>query len=239
MTNAMPIENIYRALRNWKALIDAYMNGNGESKSEIMKFLNQGTHFSVDESEIREWTKHLQHTDDKDKAIHAYVGIDEDQLKFFLIDSYSDEHSEFDHISVKEFSHQSPDAEIEKTPVVTSYPPISSESAISRNFMFNMYCSDWIDAQKKGNFFQLVRIPFSDYSKLGLKEGESCVCFLGLTNTMLQNTPISDYHIEVITVKDLGIGQMSQFAEDYSTPRPPFTNYPRGYELLLKSDAYL
>lgn len=235
----MTIEDIYHALRKWKTLIDTYMSGNKDSKSEIMKYLNQGTHFSVDESDIEEWKKLLKDTEDERKAIHAYVGIDEDQLKFFLIDSHSDLYADFEHIFVKQFSHRSPYTTIEKVPIVTSYPPISSESAISRNFTFNMYCSDWVDAQKGGDFFQLIKIPFSDYDKLDLKKGESCVCFLGLTNKVLNNTPISDYHIEIITVKDIGIGQMSQFAEDYSTPRPPFTNDSIEYQLLQKSNAYI
>ena len=49
----MQIDTIYQAIKNWKILIDSYKNGNDESGKEIMKFLNQGSHFSVEGTEIK------------------------------------------------------------------------------------------------------------------------------------------------------------------------------------------
>jgi hypothetical protein len=232
----MDIDTIYQAVKSWKTLIDSYKNGNTQSGKEIIKYLSQGTHFSVDASEIKEWKNLLG--SEAVKNIHAYVGIDNESLKFFLIDSKSDALGNFNYISVKDFTRLPP-GDIANTEL-DSEPPITSESAIYRNFRFNMYCSAWLEAQKS-ELFQVISIPFDDYERMNLDIDQSCTCFFGLTNELQENTSINDYHIEIITVKDIDINSISQSAENYSTPRPPFTaSDPVGnYQLLLKSDAYV
>ncbi|MDH6250301.1 hypothetical protein M2347_000028 [Chryseobacterium sp. H1D6B] len=234
----MTIDTIYQAIKQWKTLADSYKNGNKDSESEILDYLNQGSHFSVSGEEIKQWKVNLEN--EETKTIHAYVGINEDKLKFFLIDSKSDADADFDDIAIKEFTRRAPDGIIQNESDLTNNPPISSESAIYRNFRWDMYCSSWLETQKTEPFFQLVSIPFYDYERLHLEDGESCTCFFGLTNETDAASPIFDYHIEIITVKNLSIDEISKIAEDYSTPRPPFTvDTIQDYQLLLKSDAYL
>jgi hypothetical protein len=234
----MQIDTIYQAIKNWKILIDSYKNGNDESGKEIMKFLNQGSHFSVEGMEIKEWKKRLEN--ESDKAIHVYMGIDNNTLKFFLIDSKSDADADFSYIVVKEFNRIPPESPVNTSAELVSGPPITSESAIYRNFRFNMYCSAWLTAQK-AEPFRIIHVPFDDYERMQLTDDQSCTSFFGLTNETGENSPIEDYHIEIITVKDIGVNSISQTAENYSTPRPPFTaNDPIGdYQLLLKSDAHV
>ncbi|WP_027386711.1 hypothetical protein [Chryseobacterium gregarium] len=234
----MNISTIYQAIKNWKALVDSYKSGNEESGKEIIRFLNQGSHFSVDATEINEWKKRLKN--EPDKAIHVYTGIDNNLLKFFLIDSKSDTEGNFSDIVIKEFNRIPPENTIPVSAGLTSEAPITSESAIYRNFRFNMYCSAWVAAQKEDPF-RIISIPFDDYERMGLTDSRSCISFFGLTNEASENMSIQNYHIEIITVKDVGINSISQTAENYSTPRPPFTaNDPvADYQLLLKSDAHV
>jgi hypothetical protein len=234
----MQTDTIYQAIKNWKTLIDSYKNGNEESKKQIMNYLNQGSHFSVEGNEIKKWKEKLEN--ESYKTIHVYLGINEDKLKFFLIDSKSDADEDFSYIAVKEFSRSAPESSPNISSELISDPPITSESAIYRNFRFNMYGNAWLETQK-AELFRIISIPFDDYERMGLADDQSCTSFFGLTNETLKNTSIGDYHIEIITVKDIGVDNISLTAENYSTPRPPFTvSDPIGnYKLLLKSDAYL
>lgn len=234
----MNIDTIYQSIKNWKALADSYRSGNEESGKELVKLLNQGSHFSVDEAEIKVWRIRLEN--EPDKAIHAYAGIDNNIFKIFMIDSVSDAKGDFTDIVVKELNRTPPYPSGNTAAEFSSSLPITSESAIYRNFRFNMYCSEWFTGQK-AEPFRVISIPFDDYERMGLAEGQSCTSFFGLTNETAVNTSIENYHIEIITVKDIGIDSISQTAENYSTPRPPFTaNDPVGnYQLLLKSDAHL
>jgi hypothetical protein len=234
----MNINTIYQAIKNWKILTDSYENGNEQSGKEILQFLNQGSHFSIDGTEIKEWKKRLEN--ESDKTIHVYTGIDDNLLKFFLIDSKSDADGDFNYIVIKDFNRTPPKNSINITTSVISELPITSESAIYRNFRFNMYCGAWVETQK-AEFFRIISIPFDDYERMELADDQFCTSFFGLTNESAENSSIENYHVEIITVKDVGINSISQTAENYSTPRPPFTaNDPVvNYQLLLKSDAHV
>ncbi|ASK29992.1 hypothetical protein CEY12_07670 [Chryseobacterium sp. T16E-39] len=235
----MTIESIYQSIKKWSVLIDAYKSGNDGSESEILGYLNQGTHFSVSGKEINQWKINLGSSDDK--RIHAYLGIDEGQLKFFLIDSESDKTADFSGIIVKEFTRDSPNVTVQNTTNLEVDPPITSESAINRNFRWNMYCTTWLKAQKTEPFVQVTSIPFADYERLGLQDSQSCTSFFGLTDDTENGASVFAYHIEIITVKNLTINEMSKTAENYSTPRPPFTAADplENYQLLTKSGAFL
>ncbi|MCS3528679.1 hypothetical protein [Chryseobacterium sp. JUb7] len=234
----MLIDTIYQSIKNWKTLSDSYKNGNEKSGKEIMRYLNQGSHFSVEGKNIAEWKKNLEN--ESEKTIHAYLGIDEDQLKFFLIDAKSDADADFSTVIIKQFNRSSPENPLMPSSELISNPPITSEAAVYRNFRFNMYGSAWLETQKSEPF-RLISIPFDDYERMNLTDDESCTCFFGLTNETLKDSSIADYHIEIITVKNIGIDTISLTAENYSTPRPPFSaNDPvDNYQLLLKSDAYV
>lgn len=234
----MQINTIYQSVKNWKTLNDSYKNGNEESRKEIMKYLNQGSHFSVSGYEINQWKQNLENQ--SDKSIHVYLGIDEDKLKFFLIDSKSDAASDFNYIIIKEFDRTPPENEPASSAGLVLSLPITSEAAIYRNFRFNMYGSAWLGTQK-AEPFRIVTIPFADYERMNLADDEFCTSFFGLTNETLVESSLADYHIEIITVKDIGVDTISQTAENYSTPRPPFTviDPVDNYQLLLKSDAYV
>ncbi|WBV58216.1 hypothetical protein PFY10_07130 [Chryseobacterium daecheongense] len=234
----MTTESIYQSIKKWKTLIDAYKSGIDGSEAEILGYLNQGTHFSVSGKEIDQWKINLGNSEDP--KIHAYLGIDEDRLKFFLIDSESDKTADFNDIVIREFTRDSPNVTVQNTTNLEIDPPITSESAINRNFRWNMYCTTWLKAQKVQDFVQIVAIPFADFDRLGLDGDQSGTCFFGLTDDP-ENASVFAYHVEIITVKDLTISEMSKTAENYSTPRPPFTaaDPVDNYQLLKKSGAFL
>ncbi|MDQ1806252.1 hypothetical protein RAH57_19865 [Chryseobacterium sp. CKR4-1] len=234
----MTTESIYQSIKKWKTLIDAYKSGIDGSEAEILGYLNQGTHFSVSGKEIDQWKINLGNSEDP--KIHAYLGIDEDRLKFFLIDSESDKTADFNDIVIREFTRDSPNVTVQNTTNLEVDPPITSESAINRNFRWNMYCTTWLKAQKVQDFVQIVAIPFADFDRLGLDGDQSGTCFFGLTDDP-ENASVFAYHVEIITVKDLTISEMSKTAENYSTPRPPFTaaDPVDNYQLLKKSGAFL
>ncbi|MFP7655565.1 hypothetical protein [Chryseobacterium proteolyticum] len=234
----MTTESIYQSIKKWKTLIDAYKSGIDGSEAEILGYLNQGTHFSVSGKEIDQWKINLGNSEDP--KIHAYLGIDEDRLKFFLIDSESDKTADFNDIVIREFTRDSPNVTLQNTTNLEIDPPITSESAINRNFRWNMYCTTWLKAQKVQDFVQIVAIPFADFDRLGLDGDQSGTCFFGLTDDP-ENASVFAYHVEIITVKDLTISEMSKTAENYSTPRPPFTaaDPVDNYQLLKKSGAFL
>ncbi|WP_080779876.1 hypothetical protein [Chryseobacterium phocaeense] len=234
----MEIENICHAIRKWNTLAELYQIGNKASEQEILNALNQGTHFSVTGKEIQDWKANLEH--EEDKAIHAYAGMDEGRLKFFLIDSKSDAAADFSHILVKEFTRDSVDPWQPYFSEALVAPSIDWESAINRNFRWNMFGSTWLELNREKPFFRLISIPFSDYEKLGLEDDRSCISFLGLTTLLKDQSSLSDYHIEFITVKHLEVNEMSREAEDFSTPRPPFSaSDPQNFQLLIKSDGIL
>ncbi|WP_418124561.1 hypothetical protein ACNFU2_07850 [Chryseobacterium sp. PTM-20240506] len=234
----MTTESIYQSIKKWKTLIDAYKSGIDGSEAEILGYLNQGTHFSVSGKEIDQWKINLGNSEDP--KVHAYLGIDEDRLKFFLIDSESDKTSDFTDIVIREFTRDSPNVTVQNTTNLEIDPPITSESAINRNFRWNMYCTTWLKAQKVQDFVQIVAIPFADFDRLGLDGDQSGTCFFGLTDDP-ENASVFAYHVEIITVRDLTISEMSKTAENYSTPRPPFTaaDPVDNYQLLKKSGAFL
>ncbi|WP_345992711.1 hypothetical protein AAEU33_11145 [Chryseobacterium sp. Chry.R1] len=234
----MTTESIYQSIKKWKTLIDAYKSGIDGSEAEILGYLNQGTHFSVSGKEIDQWKINLENSEDP--KIHAYLGIEEDRLKFFLIDSESDKTADFNDIVIREFTRDSPNVTVQNTTNLEIDPPITSESAINRNFRWNMYCTTWLKAQKVQDFVQIVAIPFADFDRLGLDDDQSGTCFFGLTDDP-ENASVFAYHVEIITVKDLTISEMSKTAENYSTPRPPFTaaDPVDNYQLLKKSGAFL
>jgi len=233
----MTTENIFEAIRKWKNLIDSYKNGININGAEILIFLKQGTHFSVSGEEIEQWKRNLG--TEELKSIHAYVGIHEEQLKFFLIDSKSDKDADFSNIIIKEFLSKFPEEKMESSNDQEMIPPpITSESAINRNFRWNMFGTAWIQAQQTENIFQLISIPFSDYDKMGITGGQTCISFFGLTDDLEKKDPDFPYHIEIITVKSLAINHMSETAENYSTPRPPFTvDTLNDYQLLKQSTS--
>ncbi len=229
----MDINQICQAIENWKILTDSYKDGNHESRKKLLGLLNQGSHFSVEADEIQAWTKRLGNA--SDKLIHVYAGIEDDVFKLYLIDSASDAAGNFTYIVTKEMN-RNPPYDMPDPQLVCA--PISSQSAIYRNFIFDMYCSAWMETQKE-DFFRIISIPFEDYEGMNLTKNESCISFFGLTNEETTASSLKEYHIEFITMKDLDIGSMSSTAENYSTPRPPFTaaDPDTNYQLLLKSDA--
>ncbi len=228
--------SIFQAVQNWKKLTHSYKEKKTDSGKKLLGFLNQGSHFSIDASVIEEWRERIG--DHTSQFIHGYAGIENDLFKLYLIDSQSDSQGDFSYIVIRELSRTPPICVPE--PQLTSGPSISSESAIYRNFIFNMFCSAWMETQKN-DFFRIIRIPFDDFLKMELENGHSCISFFGLTNEGKESTGIHDYHIELITIKDVTIDSISETAENYSTPRPPFTvtDPDTNYQLLLKSDAYL
>ncbi|MFY1046112.1 hypothetical protein [Chryseobacterium sp. GP-SGM7] len=232
----MELELVYKAIKNWKALIYSYQQGNIDSAKELLEFLNQGSHFSIDASVIKEWSIRLAGVENQ--FIHVYAGIENNLFKLYLIDSDSDAKGDFSYIVKREFNRKPPLNLPEMQ--LCSGPPISSESAIYRNFIFNMFCSAWM-ATQKNDFFRIITVPFDDYKRMELETGQSCICFFGITNEGKESNDIKDFHIELITIKDLKIDSISKTAENYSTPRPPFTatDPNTNYQLLLKSDEYL
>lgn len=234
----MTTENIFEAIRKWKNLIDSYKNGIDRNGAEILNYLNQGTHFSVSGEDIEQWKRNLGTAELP--MIHAYVGIHEGKLKFFLIDSKSDKDADFNTILIKDFLVEFSESKIESSnDMVIDVPPITAESAINRNFRWNMFGNSWLQAQKTEDIFQLISIPFSDYENMGITAGQTCTSFFGLTDDLEKKDPGFPYHIEIITVKSLAINHMSETAENYSTPRPPFTiiDTLNDYQLLKQSTS--
>ncbi|WP_395974499.1 hypothetical protein [Chryseobacterium cucumeris] len=232
----MTTENIFEAIRKWKNLIDSYKIGIDTNGAEILNYLNQGNHFSVSGEDIELWKKNLGTTEPQ--MIHAYVGIHEGKLKFFLIDSKSDKDAHFNTILVKDFLVEFSESKIESSnDMVIDVPPITAESAINRNFRWNMFGTSWLQAQKTEDIFQLISIPFSDYKNIGTTAGQTCTSFFGLTDDLEKKDSDFPYHIEIITVKSLAVNHMSETAENYSTPRPPFTiiDTLNDYQLLKQS----
>ncbi|MDQ1161822.1 hypothetical protein QE422_002190 [Chryseobacterium sp. SORGH_AS 447] len=229
----MNTSSIFQAIENWRTLIDSYKKGKDESRKKLLELLNQGSHFSVKADEIQEWTERLANA--SNPLIHVYAGIDKDVFKFYLIDSESDAKGDFSYIVTKEMN-RNPPYNLPNPQLVCD--PISSQSAIYRNFIFNMFCSAWMETQKE-DFFRIITVPFEDYTRMNLNKDECCISFFGLTNEKVTDASLKEYHIELITMKDLDIGSISSTAENCSTPRPPFTaaDPDTNYQLLLKSDA--
>ncbi|UHO39479.1 hypothetical protein H5J24_05125 [Chryseobacterium capnotolerans] len=233
----MTTENIFEALRNWKNLIDSYTIENDTNGTEIWNYLNQGTHFSVSGREIEQWAKNLEK--DELKRIHAYIGIHEKKLKFFLIDSKSDKDADFSTVIAKDFLYNFPESKIESSCDMVDLPTtITAESAINRNFRWNMFGTAWLQSQRNKDIFQVISIPFSDYEKMGIEGEKTCTSFFGLTDDLEKKDSDFPYHIEIITVESLAVNHMSQEAENYSTPRPPFSvDTLSDYQLLKQSSS--
>lgn len=233
----MTTENIFQALKNWKNLIDSYTVENDANEAEILNYLHQGTHFSVSGKEIEQWARNLEKHEPK--RIHAYIGIHEKQLKFFLIDSKSDKDADFSTIIVKDFLLDFPESKIESSNDMAVLPTtITAESAINRNFRWNMFGTAWLQSQKGKDIFQVISIPFSDYTDMRIEGEKTCTSFFGLTDDVESKDSDFPYHIEIITVENLAVDHMSKEAENYSTPRPPFSvDTLSDYQLLKQSSS--
>lgn len=236
----MELKDILLALKKWKDLLDQYDNDTSDKTgTKILSYLNQGAVFTVDYNDVEQWDKSFENSgepynNDEIDYIHAYVGINaDDLLNFYLISSNDDRNANFSEIQVKSFDRpKSLYIPVEETESLSSNQ-ITINAAIARNFYWNMFCGTWLNKLKGNPIFRLITIPFKDYKELGLLEKESCYSFFGLADNNNRG-----YDIEIITVKELSLPEICKDAENLSSPRPPFHfETEADFQLLLLSNA--
>ena len=210
------IDTVNGAIQAWATLIQ------GNDKSEIINYLNQGFCFQVSKIESKKWEQQAP-TDIENYEIHAYPAIFGDQLKFVLIDSVSDltDQTNTDNILVKDFTRgvsSNPDRTISDNSEDTDF--MTEREGLSRNFRWNMYCKDWLStiiATDGRVIFQAICIPYSDYQGIFENEqNESCINFLGLRGSG------TEFEIEIIIANEPGSFKLPEAWFDISRPVPPF-----------------
>lgn len=235
-----PIDEVKNAIAAWATLI-ADSRSNAEA---IIVFLNQGFCINISASDFAKWFSK------KPLYIHAYPAIfDTDsgqRLKFVLIDSSSDfmEQDTMEHISVKEFHYgESTDNSFETHPHY-HYVSIPLLEALHRNFIWKMYCKDWLSQilnDQQASVFKAICIPFTDFAQLFTSEisDPSAIAFLGLTNTTINPPATGQYTIEFILTNEHKNYRVPSTFYDISRPVPPFDGAiglePTDFSLLVEN----
>lgn len=241
------LQKIFESIKTWKILIDDFLTTQDIVKGEkILNLLNQGNFFKTTYEEVAAWKTSLEQEPDEEKrAIHVYVGIVDEKLKIYLIDSVNDKAGNFDNtITVKDFHREIPTESVgEKLRAFMDAlgdgltQPVPINQVAFRNFKWNIYCGEWLRNKggNNGTLFQVIRIPFKDYTSFNLEPGQCCFNFFGLRE-MISGQPASE-EIEILVIKGSTLGDMGEFGKNYSTPRPPFsiTDPVDDYQLLISS----
>jgi hypothetical protein len=231
----MKISEIKKSIKNWN---DIRLNPKS-NQTQIISLLNQGSCFTVKKEEYDKWSREAQH-------IHVYIGvhIDEDQtekLKLFLIDSESDKNKILDSTFIldKKYTHGI-ELNLELNCGISSNE-ITDKEALIRFFHWKIFINQWMDniIKTEKDFFQLIIIPFSDYTNLFEAGANKVIHFFGL-KPIEGEIGRPEFDIEII-VNDTSFSVSNNNSYDISVPRPPFPKADDKKERddIIKSDYKL
>lgn len=229
-----PLDQVKDSIRKW--------NLNRNNVEKALDYLNQGNCFEITEQMYEKWKKaELKETD----HIHAYVGINDGKMEFYLIDSIADSNPEkikLENIiqckyavGMNNFQDIPHFAAIEKKEGETITPLTGSERFLRwmllRQPLLEEKATDW-------NVFQVICIPFSDMLNIfdQAKDKRAIVTF-GITGEHPANP--KDYHnnVELILWSDHFVSD--ERIEDVALPIPPYgpKHNKEHFQLLIASDA--
>lgn len=215
-------EDAIKGIREWKHQSDRYVN-NEISVDNFLKYFDNISLFNISQTEIASWDTKLKNL--TSPKIHMYAGIhagkgdNKKEFCFYLIDSKSDKEGDFSGTIFKKTFQQLGDSN--KIEIAEAKRRINDWGDTSTR-------RSWATRQTK--LFRFIEIDYSDYQNLDLKPNECCNNYLALKERG------AGLHIEVIAVN--GNLENMQKAEDYSVPRPPFTNFSN-YQLMMHSSIIL
>lgn len=211
------LDHIQEDIRSWREITNLYV----ESKlnvSAIADLYSNRNCFEITENQISKWAICLKGVPKDDQKIHMYVGVKDEAIKFYLIDSKSDLDKNFvNRILSKDFKHKEISSQLTGV--------IDYHKAVERIKAWENHKETWLRQIKQREIFKIIEINFNDYLELQLKKGETCQNYLALKG--YKKEP-NQFDIEVIVVNG---NNKKKIATDYSSPRPPFgqgfigTNY--------------
>ncbi|AUP77370.1 hypothetical protein [Flavivirga eckloniae] len=206
----MTLNEIKACILNWENIIK---EGNSET---IIHYLNQGFCFQITKSEYLKWK------DKKPKNIHAYLGVYNNKLKFFIIDSKSDKNGDFsDTILIKDFTYGIDPSEIIKPITLKKKITLTENQALDRSFRWHIRCKEWLQSIQNDplkQMFRVISIPFQNYVQI-FQSNTIVTNFFGLhkgkTNEALE--------IEIIVSNEYGEHKIPNEYKDLTVPVPPFS----------------
>ena len=228
----MTIETIKSNINTWNDIRNSDLG---------LKFLTSGYAIELSREEFDKWNLRLK--DKKGISIHLYIGVSQDEIAFYLVDSETDKTGTYsigDNLFIKAFTRTiegvSGDKDIQNI-------AIDESLAINRIFKWFFSASQWFYKQTaksplydEGGVVRVFTIPFNDYQQCFQSDESKALMLFGLRNYFKDGKHYYD-EIEVLVCSESeGLivntkNESLQFA-DVTTPRPPFSTDGQGLNLL-------
>lgn len=216
-----------------------------------LNFLTSGSSIIISHDNYLSWKKY------NPDYINCYFGIDQFELKFYLIDNKSDEHKNYQigvNLFEKEFSRtllipKEYHLTTPFIPAILSTPDsINANTAKNRIVSWILSAKDWFEDQKtrfktsKG-IVRVITIPFDDLKVLFKSSSKDICCIFSMKNFSTVSEK-SDYNIEfIMTRTDVTLTMPTEPSiqsdaikdptfEDVSRPCPPFGGDMEEFTLL-------
>ncbi len=200
-----------------------------------LNFLTSGNGFPIEFEDYQHWKNNNPTT------LHCYFGVDEFELKFYLVDDVTDKNQSYEvgkTLVVKEFTRSFTTLAVKnnqefKPITLSGSDEISKAEAEERILNWILGSKSWfIDQQNKNksSILRLITIPFEDLDALFNSATETALAIMAL-----KNFEEVGYNIELILTHEIQPEKdktvLMESFYDVSQPRPPFT-ITSGFNLL-------
>lgn len=230
----LTLSEIKQNIENWNQV---------RHQPEAIGYLTRGFHFKILRSEFETWQNIQANLGDTPEdptnrfTINMYIGVNETEEKFYLVDSYTDRNQTYQigkNLVEKRFSNQSQTTALSKIPNLQ----MTDDDAFLRSFKWQTYAQNWFQA--KQNEWQITQseetgvmramiIPFEDLTSLFAYGNDHIYCFFGLddfTDPVSQTLYPNEIELLLSTVdfsqENNAVGQL-KFSANLTTPCPPFS----------------
>ena len=198
-----------------------------------LNFLTSGYGFTISYEDYQNWSV------TKPTALNCYFGVDEFELKFYIVDNVTDQNQSYQlgvNLLEKEFTRSFNTAATKTdapfTPVtLANNDQITKSEAEQRLLNWMLGAKNWFKDQQKAikigspGILRLMTIPFKDVSTLFSSSQENVFAL-----TALKKFEVFGYNIEFILTREMELneGQPPKSGDnelfmDVTQPHPPFS----------------
>ncbi|WP_109302500.1 hypothetical protein [Aquimarina sp. AU474] len=230
--------------KNKVAKIKANINTWNELRNTniALNFLTSGYGFAIEHEDYINWKKNSP------DSIHCYFGVDEFELKFYVIDNVSDTNQSYElgvNLFEKEFTRSFNTAGVKTTKefkplAISCSDQICKSDAEQRILNWMLGSKNWFKDQvqknKSGNgeLLRLITVPFEDVETLFTNSDQTVFVM-----TALKKFDVYGYNLEFILTRELELSSTrtqdpsgTELFMDVSQPHPPFSIIDQGFNLL-------
>ena len=227
----MQISQIKAAIAKWGEINDTVLG---------LDFLTSGIGFTITREEYKEWESLESSYNEEINSIHLYLGIWGTKFIFFLVDSLSDQRSEYEsgkNLFVKDFC---PSISTDSEAVFPSVPTVelSENDAMKRFLRWALYSTDWFKKNQTKfptdspqGILKGMIIPFSDLKQIFNVNTriDSLFCFFGIREDNQYGNVIELILCEQLASNETNKLFTPKLFMDVTKPVPPFS--PTGFNL--------